>query len=233
MILHLSNDNKKNKLLECFHYHNYNVKSILNCSLMENVRVRRAGYAFRQVYSQFLFRYKMLASDTWPFWHGEPKDGVRLILNNQQIQDEEYAFGKTKIFIRNPRMLFEMEERRRQKMHDLATMVQKIWKGWKQRMFYKLMRKSQILISARFRGFWAQKQFLLKKKAAILVQCYVRGWKARVELRRLKRRKLELWSVAIIRKYYQGWVVRKTYRSKFRKQAGPKVVKFLVVALVS
>lgn len=38
--------------------------------LMENVRVRRAGYAFRQLYGSFLERYKMLGSRTWPRWTG-------------------------------------------------------------------------------------------------------------------------------------------------------------------
>lgn len=72
---------------------------------MENVRVRRAGYAFRQVYPQFLFRYKMLASETWPHWDGDPRDGVEKILEAQDISKEEFAFGKTKIFIRNPRLV--------------------------------------------------------------------------------------------------------------------------------
>lgn len=38
--------------------------------LMENVRVRRAGYAFRQAYEPCLERYKMLCKRTWPHWRG-------------------------------------------------------------------------------------------------------------------------------------------------------------------
>ena len=70
---------------------------------MENVRVRRAGYAFRQSYDQFLSRYKMLALATWPSWRGVPRQGVRELLAALQIPDEDYALGKSKIFIRNPR----------------------------------------------------------------------------------------------------------------------------------
>lgn len=43
--------------------------------LMENVRVRRAGYAFRQLYSPFLQRYKMLGTKTWPRWAGGDRYG--------------------------------------------------------------------------------------------------------------------------------------------------------------
>lgn len=44
--------------------------------LMENVRVRRAGYAFRQLYSPFLERYKMLSPRTWPRWTGGHRYGA-------------------------------------------------------------------------------------------------------------------------------------------------------------
>lgn len=44
--------------------------------LMENVRVRRAGYAFRQLYGPFLNRYKMLSAQTWPRWAGSDRYGV-------------------------------------------------------------------------------------------------------------------------------------------------------------
>ncbi len=73
--------------------------------LLENVRVRRAGYAFRQAYSGFLSRYKMLAAMTWPHWNGVPKDGVEELLDSLQIPADKYALGKTKIFISNPRMV--------------------------------------------------------------------------------------------------------------------------------
>lgn len=65
--------------------------------------MRRAGYAFRQSYEQFLTRYKMLALATWPLWHGVPGEGVVELLESLQIPEEDYALGKAKIFIRNPR----------------------------------------------------------------------------------------------------------------------------------
>jgi myosin-1 len=67
--------------------------------LLENVRVRRAGFAFRQEYDRFLWRYKMTSKDTWP----NSKDGrtdAPKILAAQGIPAEEYRLGKTKVFIR-------------------------------------------------------------------------------------------------------------------------------------
>lgn len=75
----------------------------LTFRLLENVRVRRAGYAYRQVYAQFLYRYKMLCAKTWPSWRGgSAREGVRELFLGLDIDPDEYAFGITKIFIRNP-----------------------------------------------------------------------------------------------------------------------------------
>ena len=45
--------------------------------LLENIKVRRAGYAFRLEYDKFLERYKMLSKVTWPVWKGSPREGCK------------------------------------------------------------------------------------------------------------------------------------------------------------
>lgn len=47
--------------------------------LMENIRVRRAGYAFRLEYERFLERFKMLSKLTWPKYRGGARDGVKQV----------------------------------------------------------------------------------------------------------------------------------------------------------
>ncbi|MBZ3882865.1 Unconventional myosin-Ia [Sciurus carolinensis] len=127
--------------------------------LLENVRVRRAGYAHRQGYKSFLERYRLLSRSTWPHWNGGDREGVEKLLGELSISSEELAFGKTKIFIRSPKTLFYLEEQRRLRIQQLATLIQKIYRGWRCRTHYQLMRKSQILISAWFRGNKARKNY--------------------------------------------------------------------------
>ncbi|KAM8975581.1 unconventional myosin-Ia isoform 1-T1 [Pelodytes ibericus] len=152
--------------------------------LLENVRVRRAGYAYRQVYHTFLDRYKLLSRKTWPRWQGDPKDGVKAILSEINYPIEEIAFGRTKIFIRTPSTLFDLEDRRRKRLGELATLIQKMFRGWKCRTHYKLMRKSQIVIAAFYRGHAQQKKYKNIKFSALLLQAYVRGWRVRKEYRK-------------------------------------------------
>ena len=49
--------------------------------LMENLRVRRAGFAYRRPYEAFLNRYKSLCPDTWPKPKGTPKEAVQTLVN--------------------------------------------------------------------------------------------------------------------------------------------------------
>ncbi|NWW76159.1 MYO1A protein, partial [Climacteris rufus] len=152
--------------------------------LMENVRVRRAGYAFRQLYGPFLQRYKMLNARTWPRWDGDDREGVEVLLAGLPFPAEELAFGHTKVFIRSPRTLFDLERRRQERMAELATLIQKMFRGWRCRTQYQLMRKSQIIISAWFRGHAQKNRYKQMKRSALILQAYARGWKARRTYRR-------------------------------------------------
>ncbi|XP_049550211.1 unconventional myosin-Ia isoform X2 [Orcinus orca] len=152
--------------------------------LLENVRVRRAGYAYRQAYGSFLERYRLLSRSTWPRWDGGDREGVEKVLGELSVSSEELAFGRTKIFIRSPKTLFHLEDQRRLRIHQLATLIQKMYRGWRCRVHYQLMRKSQILISSWFRGNMQKKRYGKMKASALLIQAFVRGWKARKNYRK-------------------------------------------------
>eukprot|EP00456_Euglypha_rotunda_P082288 TRINITY_DN8086_c0_g1_i12.p1 TRINITY_DN8086_c0_g1~~TRINITY_DN8086_c0_g1_i12.p1 ORF type:complete len:128 (+),score=15.68 TRINITY_DN8086_c0_g1_i12:43-384(+) len=55
--------------------------------LLENVRVRRAGFAFRQLFKEFLKRYKCICTATWPFWKGSDQDGCLEIIKEHKIAE--------------------------------------------------------------------------------------------------------------------------------------------------
>ncbi|NXD45737.1 MYO1A protein, partial [Copsychus sechellarum] len=171
--------------------------------LMENVRVRRAGYAFRQLYGPFLQRYKMLNARTWPRWDGGDREGAEVLMAGLAFPAEELAFGHTKIFIRSPRTLFDLERQRQERVSQLATLIQKMFRGWRCRTQYQLMRKSQILISAWYRGHRQKNRYKQMKRSALVLQAYARGWKA-----------------------------RRTYRKYFRSSASARVANFIYWRLV-
>uniref|UniRef100_A0A8C5URX1 Myosin IB n=1 Tax=Microcebus murinus TaxID=30608 RepID=A0A8C5URX1_MICMU len=180
--------------------------------LLENVRVRRAGYAFRQAYEPCLERYKMLCKQTWPHWKGPARSGVEVLFNELEIPVEEYSFGRSKIFIRNPRTLFKLEDLRKQRLEDLATLIQKIYRGWKCRTHFLLMKKSQVVIAAWYRRYAQQKRYQQIKSSALVIQSYIRGWKARKILRELKHQKRCQEAVTTIAAYWHGTQARRELR---------------------
>ncbi|XP_017584218.1 unconventional myosin-Ib isoform X5 [Corvus cornix cornix] len=194
--------------------------------LLENVRVRRAGYAFRQAYEPCLERYKMLCRQTWPHWRGPARAGVEVLFNELRIPEEEFSFGRSKIFIRNPRTLFKLEDLRKQRLEDLATLIEKIYRGWKCRTRFLLMKRCQIVIASWYRRYAQQKRYQKIKSSAITVQSYIRGWKARKLLRELKHLKRCNEAATVIAAYWHGTQVRREYRKFFRANAGRKIYEF-------
>lgn len=57
-----------------------------------------------------------------------PLDGVRKITDQLQL-DEEVAFGKTKLFIKDPKTLVRLEEEREAMIPKLVAKIQAYYRG--------------------------------------------------------------------------------------------------------
>ncbi|KYM77915.1 Myosin-Ie [Atta colombica] len=98
--------------------------------LKENIRVRRAGFAYRRPFSKFLHRYAILTKETWPRWPGDEKQGIEWILGRFHIDRSQYQLGKTKLFIKAPETLFMLEEARERNYNKHAQVIQKAFKKY-------------------------------------------------------------------------------------------------------
>ncbi|XP_036296040.1 unconventional myosin-Ig [Pipistrellus kuhlii] len=97
--------------------------------LLENVRVRRAGFASRQPYPRFLLRYKMTCEYTWPnHLLGSDREAVAALLEQHGLQGD-VAFGRSKLFIRSPRTLVALEQSRARLVPIIVLLLQKAWRG--------------------------------------------------------------------------------------------------------
>ncbi|NXM33349.1 MYO1E protein, partial [Oxyruncus cristatus] len=121
--------------------------------LKENIRVRRAGYAYRRVFKKFLQRYAILTKATWPSWKGEEKQGVLHLLQSVNMDPDQYQLGKSKVFIKAPESLFLLEEMRERKYDGYARAIQKAWRKYAARKRYVQMREeaSDLLLNKKER----------------------------------------------------------------------------------
>ncbi|GAB1601174.1 unconventional myosin-Id [Argonauta hians] len=149
---------KPNDIKSPVHFDHDRVRhQVMYLGLMENVRVRRAGFAFRTTYARFLNRYKCICSKTWPNYRGNQKDGVAEIITDQNI-GTEVEYGKTKIFIRSPKILFHLENSREKVLPSLVLILQKMWRGTLSRRYVKRLRAVYVIRNA-YRRFCIQRYF--------------------------------------------------------------------------
>ncbi|XP_042543671.1 unconventional myosin-Ie [Dipodomys spectabilis] len=121
--------------------------------LKENIRVRRAGYAYRRIFQKFLQRYAILTKATWPTWRGDEKQGVLHLLHSVNMDSDQFQLGKSKVFIKAPESLFLLEEMRERKYDGYARVIQKSWRKFVARKKYVQMREeaSDLLLNKKER----------------------------------------------------------------------------------
>lgn len=124
------NDNKAPK--------EYNVGNVLHqikyLGLQENVRIRRAGFAYRQTFDKFVERFYLLSPKTSYAgdytWTGDSESGCRQILKDAGIPADEYQMGISKVFVKTPETLFALEAMRDRYWHNMAIRIQRAWRNY-------------------------------------------------------------------------------------------------------
>ncbi|KAK5618851.1 Unconventional myosin-Ic [Crenichthys baileyi] len=144
--------------------------------LMENLRVRRAGFAYRRRFEAFLQRYKPLCPETWPNWNGKLADGVSALVNHLGYKAEEYKLGRSKIFIRFPKTLFTTEDALEAKKPEIAVTLQTSWRGYRERAKYQRIRHAVIVIQSGWRGMKARRSAKRRHEAAQLIRRFIKGF---------------------------------------------------------
>ena len=155
--------------------------------LLENIRVRRAGFCYRKDFEVFLKRYKVVCKETWPNFKGSKKDGCMKIIQSLGFKSDEYQTGNTKIFIKNPQTVFALEEKREQMIPGAVTKIQARYRGYNVRVNFQKF-KAAILIQLATRRFLRKlrlkrmtpeqkARFINQQLAARLLENRKQGWK--------------------------------------------------------
>ncbi|KAK7197468.1 myosin IB heavy chain [Novymonas esmeraldas] len=107
--------------------------------LLENVRVRRAGYSYRQHFDKFLKRFKYTCPSTYPRpFRGTDKAACEAILTYLQQEQAvlpaaSCAIGTSKVFVRQPEHVLALEQSREAAFHTLCITIQRAWRRYTQR----------------------------------------------------------------------------------------------------
>jgi len=121
----------------------YDSKAILHqikyLGLQENIRVRRAGFAYRNTFEKMVERFYLLSPNTSYAgdytWQGDAKSGCQQILKDVGIAREEWQMGTTKAFIKTPETLFALEHMRDRYWHNMAGRIQRCFRSYLRRRY--------------------------------------------------------------------------------------------------
>ncbi|KAI8636235.1 P-loop containing nucleoside triphosphate hydrolase protein [Parasitella parasitica] len=101
--------------------------------LCENIRVRRAGFAYRTVFGKFVERFYLLCPTTGYagdyIWQGDAQTGCLEILKYNHIPPDEWQMGTSKVFIKHPETIFALEALRDKYWHNMAIRIQRAWRA--------------------------------------------------------------------------------------------------------
>lgn len=155
-------------------------------NLTENIRVRRAGFAYRNTFERMVERFYLLSPATSYAgeytWQGDMRSGCERILHDTGIPSDQWQMGVTKAFVKDPETLFALETMRDHYWHNMARRIQRAYRNW---MRYKNEAARRI-----------QRMWMNKKEGIIYVQ--LRDYGHQVLAQRKERRR---YSLASMRKF--------------------------------
>eukprot|EP00054_Salpingoeca_dolichothecata_P021846 m.141155 g.141155 ORF g.141155 m.141155 type:complete len:1134 (+) comp24137_c0_seq2:61-3462(+) len=102
--------------------------------LLENTRVRRAGYAYKQEFHHFNSRYQLLVPSRARRGKSDKEicqKMLKFLAKDLELKAEDVAMGKTKLFLKHAETLSAAENLRLQRLDGAAKIVQQAWKKYK------------------------------------------------------------------------------------------------------
>ncbi|CAN9500546.1 unnamed protein product [Ophioblennius macclurei] len=206
------------------------VQQLRACGVLETIRISAAGYPSRWTYEEFFSRYRVLLQG--PQRLDQAPALCRKALPHLITDQDQYCFGKTKVFFRAGQVAL-LEKLRAERLHDAAVIVQSRIRGWLARIRYAkilwatvtLQRysrgalarrlaltlrytKAALVIQKTFRMLVVRQPFLMIRQATIIIQAFTRG----TIVRRRYRELLTERAAVLLQARVRGWLARQAYR---------------------
>lgn len=205
--------------------------------LLDNIKVRRAGFAYRTVFKKFLDRYFLLSPQTsyagTMIWKGDILGGCRAILSDCPFGPDQYQIGKTKVFIRTPESLFAMEDLRVNYFQNMVSRIKNAYRTWK-----AFKSECATRIKAAYRNY-----LNFKQQCAVIIQKCYRDYKyvapysdlrMKIEPTIVNKKERNRLSVASVRKFYGDYLNAKARQGMMgvMPQANSEKVLFSAKAMI-
>ncbi|OQR99075.1 myosin-like protein [Achlya hypogyna] len=185
------------------------VVSQLRCAgVIEAIRISRAAYPNRQTHEEFLAKFRLFV----PSGPGTPREKCEQLMTKLKLSSpEQYQMGWTKIYFQLG-VLEELEDRRKKFLDKKARFIQKIMRGFTQRIKYLRQLRAIVKLQSVIRCVLAMHRYNTFLKGLVKAQARIRGIQGRKIALEVKRNHCAV----IIQRHLLGYAKRTTYKRKRR-----------------
>jgi myosin I len=168
------------------------IHQIKYLGLLENIKVRRAGYCYRESFCAFVKRFGMISSSVWSgaevargcdsekalriLTGGCPTSWKHTAALSEYLleEDSDFRMGHSKVFVREPVVIFKLERDRRLAVDALTARVQALVRGFLQARRFRVIRQGFIFTQAKVRCYLKVKHYKKTLMDILRLQCLVR-----------------------------------------------------------
>lgn len=181
--------------------------------MMETAKIRKAGYAIRHTYTEFVERYRHLGRGIGP------AHKVDCVAASRQICErilagipDDYQFGKTKIFLKESHDLVLESERSRVYLHYIVL----IQRAFRRILFFKYIRKyrnAAITIQKHWRARGYRTNYLVQRNGYRRLQAVIKSRELTYKFGRLRS------AIVNLQAQCRGFLTRKNLKDKITYKA--------------
>lgn len=172
--------------------------------MMETAHIRQAGYPIRHDYTEFVNRFRYLATGIPPAHKTDCRAATKKICETVFGADssKDYQIGKTKLFMKHGDNLF-LEEMRAKVLRKYIVMLQKRIRGWICRRRYQRMKVAALVMQKIWRARGYRHRFLVIRCGYHRLQAALRSRQLTYTFGKLRKNIVRLQAIA------RGYVARK------------------------
>nr|XP_046247964.1 unconventional myosin-Vb isoform X2 [Scatophagus argus] len=206
------------------------VQQLRACGVLETIRISAAGYPSRWTYEEFFSRYRLLLRG--PQNQEQAQALCRQALPELIPDQDQYCFGKTKVFFRAGQVAL-LERLRAERLRAAAEIIQSRVRGWLARVRYTRIcwatvtiqrycrgalarrlaltlrySKAALVIQKTYRMVVVRQLFLMIRQATVTIQAFTRGALARRRYRLVVAER----AAVLLQARVRGWLARQAYK---------------------
>uniref|UniRef100_A0AAX7T093 Myosin VC n=1 Tax=Astatotilapia calliptera TaxID=8154 RepID=A0AAX7T093_ASTCA len=199
------------------------VQQLRACGVLETIRISAQSYPSRWTYIEFYSRYSILMSHMEADLN-DKKQTCKNVLQRLIHDSNQYKFGRTKIFFRAGQVAY-LEKLRLDRLRGACETIQKHARGWSQRRKYLALRKAAIILQQYVRGKRTIRKTVtaatLKQGwAALVIQRHWRGYRLRQVYQVVRL------ATITIQAFTRGWIARKRYKKMIEEHKALVIQKY-------